>query len=72
MVQFVCTHPEHRAVASSNGKASDHLTVHQREWAYCARDARLEEHVWRDTGGIPVSEAERLRHREVYRETSVL
>ena len=62
---------EHRD-ASNGGTASDHLTINQREWAYCAKDSRLPGHVWEPTGGIPVSEVERFaRTRDARREAAV-
>ena len=63
-ILFFCVKPEHR-VAAQNGSTSDHLTVTDGSWAFCARDARLVDHVWEPTGGISVSEVERFaRYRD--------
>ena len=58
LIEFFCMKTEHRA--AQNGTISDHLTVADGQWAYCARDARLEDHVWESTGGISLSEVERF------------
>jgi hypothetical protein len=66
-------HPEHRDLTTSNGRPSDHLTVYEREWAYCAKDAKLAGHQWELTGGITVSEVERFaRQRDAHREATAL
>lgn len=39
---------------------SDHLTINEREWAYCAKDSRLAEHVWEPTGGMTIAAVERF------------
>ncbi|HUQ42689.1 MAG TPA: hypothetical protein VM052_09320 [Candidatus Limnocylindrales bacterium] len=73
MVQFFCMHPEHREITATNGRASDHLTVFEREWAYCARDAKLDGHQWELTGGITVAEVERFaRQHDARREATAL
>jgi hypothetical protein len=55
--------PEH-SIGAGNG--SDHLTIHERSWAYCPRDVRLSEHAWEQTGGIGVHDVERFaRERAV-------
>ena len=62
---------EHRD-SPTGGTASDHLTINDREWAYCAKDSRLPGHVWEPTGGVTISEAERFaKTRDVRRETAV-
>ncbi len=70
LIQFFCTHSEHHQVRSTKGAASDHLTIYDREWAYCARDAGLTDHVWEPTGGITIAEVERFaRHHDARRES---
>ena len=70
LVQFVCTHPEHHQAVSTKGAASDHLTINEREWAYCAKDAHLTGHVWEPTGGSTIAEVERFaRHHDARRES---
>jgi hypothetical protein len=58
LIAFFCMKAEHRA--AHNGSISDHLTVTDGLWAYCARDARLVDHEWEPTGGISVHEVERF------------
>jgi hypothetical protein len=66
LIAFFCIKPEHRA--AQNGSISDHLTVTDGVWAYCARDARLADHAWEPTGGISVSEVERFARSRDTRE----
>ena len=62
---------EHRD-APNGGTISDHLTINEREWAYCAKDSRLPGHMWERTGGVTISEVERFaRTRDARRETTV-
>ena len=58
LIEFFCVRDDHR----TNGevKVSDHLTIIERAWAYCAKDARLDEHAWEPTGGIAVQEIARF------------
>jgi hypothetical protein len=58
LIAFFCMRPDHRAAQS--GTTSDHLTVTEGLWAYCAKDARLADHVWEPTGGISMSDVERF------------
>jgi hypothetical protein len=58
LIAFFCMKPDHRA--AQNGTISDHLTVTEGVWAYCAKDARLADHVWEPTGGIAMNEVERF------------
>ena len=58
LIAFFCMNPEHRS--AQNGSKSDHLTVADGAWAYCAGDARRTDHVWEPTGGISVSDVERF------------
>ena len=66
LIGFFCMKPEHRA--AQNGSIADHLTVTDGVWAYCARDARLADHVWEPTGGISVSGVERFARSRDARE----
>jgi hypothetical protein len=62
---------EHRD-APNGGTVSDHLTINEREWAYCAKDSRLAGHIWEPTGGVTISEVERFaRTRDARRESTV-
>jgi len=70
LIKFFCMKPEHRA--AQNGSMSDHLTVTDGVWAYCARDARLADHLWEPTGGISVSEVERFARARDTRDASEL
>lgn len=54
-IGFVCTEPAH---LDQNGTPSDHLTIHDRAWAYCPRDARAGGHEWKPTGGVPLTDIE--------------
>ena len=58
LIAFFCMKLEHRA--AQNATISDHLTIADGLWAYCARDARLDDHVWEPTGGISLSDVERF------------
>ena len=66
LIAYFCMKPEHRA--GHNGTISDHLTVTDNVWAYCAKDARLTDHVWEPTGGISVGEVERFARTRDARE----
>jgi hypothetical protein len=54
-VEFFCVAPEH---LSKNGALVDHLTVHERAWAYCPLNVRTDGHDWQETGGVTLSELE--------------
>jgi ribosomal protein L44E len=54
-VAFICVAPEH---LDQSAKPSDHLTIHEKEWAYCPRDARAAAHEWKQTGGAALVELE--------------
>ena len=54
-IAFVCVTPAH---LGKNGALVDHLTVHEREWAYCPSDVRTGEHDWKATGGVALAELE--------------
>ncbi len=54
-IALVCVTPAHQR---KNGALVDHLTVHEREWAYCPSDVRKGEHDWEATGGVALAELE--------------
>lgn len=56
-MRFVCTAQDH---INKNGTLSDHLTIHESQWAYCAHDARATGHEWRATDGASVGEIEQM------------
>lgn len=53
LIQYVCVRPQHAQPAKST---TDHLTIHERQWAFCAHDARANDHAWEATGGLPLGE----------------
>jgi hypothetical protein len=64
LVEYFCMRADHNA--APHGSASDHLTVVERAWAYCPKDAKLDGHVWEPTGGVAATDIERFaRSREV-------
>jgi hypothetical protein len=68
LIHFLCVRDDHRG--DGKQKVSDHLTINEHAWAYCAKDVRLAEHQWEPTGGIPVQEIARFaRTREERRRT---
>jgi hypothetical protein len=52
VIGYVCTTPAHR----NGAVTSDHLTIHERAWAYCPHDSRADGHTWEATGGIEFTE----------------
>jgi len=54
-IGFLCMTAAH---LGKNGVLVDHLTVHEKEWAYCPSDVRNSEHDWKPTGGVTVTELE--------------
>ena len=54
-IGFLCMRPEH---LDKNGAAVDHITVHEREWAYCPANVRTDGHDWKATGGVTMGELE--------------
>jgi hypothetical protein len=56
-VAFVCMASAHQR---KNGALVDHLTVHEREWAYCPSDVRMGGHEWKSTGGVTLGEVQIL------------
>lgn len=55
LVGFRCTAPVH---ASTGEAAADHLTIVDKQWAYCPSNARATGHDWQPTGGISLGELE--------------
>jgi len=47
LIAYSCDAPGHQP----GSMPPDKLTVHQREWAFCAYDARADGHRWQKTGG---------------------
>ena len=56
MVGYVCAAATHFV---ANGQV-DHLTIHEREWAYCPGDVRMGEHEWKATGGSTLTELQSI------------
>jgi hypothetical protein len=54
-VVFICRAPAH---LDKNGALVDHLTIHEKAWAYCPSNARIEGHEWKPTGGVTMGELE--------------
>src|SRR2546423_11365063 len=54
-IGFICVTAAH---LDKNGAAVDHLTVHEKEWAYCPSNARADGHDWKATGGGTLGELE--------------
>lgn len=54
-VGFVCVTPAH---LDKNGALVDHLTIHEKDWAYCPSNVRTDGHDWKTTGGVSVGELE--------------
>jgi hypothetical protein len=53
LIEFVCVARGH---VGRNGGTSDHLTIHDRKWAFCPKDARESAHDWRPIDGVSVGE----------------
>jgi hypothetical protein len=56
-IAYVCTAPAH---LEKNGPLADHLTIKDKDWAYCPLDVRAGVHDWSPTGGISLTEIELL------------
>ena len=54
-IGFICRAPAH---LDKNGALVDHLTVHEKEWAYCPANARTDGHDWKASGGVTMGELE--------------
>ncbi|HEV8536116.1 MAG TPA: hypothetical protein VGR87_10430 [Candidatus Limnocylindria bacterium] len=53
----MCVKPAH---LDKSGALADHITIHEKDWAYCALDARARDHDWSATGGVSLGEIELL------------
>lgn len=61
MIHFLCLLPEHVRDPELD---SDHITVVDGQWAFCAANVRAEKHDWKPTGGITRGEiAKQLAER---------
>ena len=49
LIHFLCVLPEHLREPQLE---SDHITVVDGRWAFCAMNVRAEKHEWESTGGI--------------------
>lgn len=49
LIHFLCVLPDH---LRDPQLASDHITVVDGQWAFCAANVREETHDWQSTGGI--------------------
>jgi hypothetical protein len=47
-----------QAHLDQNGALVDHLTVHEKAWAYCPSNVRRDGHEWKETGGVTMGELE--------------
>ena len=56
LIAYSCDAPEHHAASMP----PDKLTIHDREWAFCAGDARADGHHWTRTGGASYEDL--MRH----------
>jgi hypothetical protein len=54
-IAFLCRAPAH---LDKNGALVDHLTVHEKAWAYCPSNVRIDGHDWKPTGGVTMGELE--------------
>ena len=70
LIEFFCMRAEHNAAQTAT--RSDHLTIHERAWAYCPKDVKLGGHVWEPTGGVAATDIERFaRAREAQQQRSL-
>lgn len=49
LIHFLCVLPDHLREPQLD---SDHITVVEGRWAFCAANVRDEQHDWQSTGGI--------------------
>jgi len=49
LIDFLCVLPDHLRDPQLE---SDHITVVEGRWAFCAANVREEKHEWMSTGGI--------------------
>jgi hypothetical protein len=56
-VAFICMASAH---LQKNGALVDHLTIHEKTWAYCPMNVRIDGHDWKATGGVSMGDLEVL------------
>ena len=56
LIHFLCVLPDHLRDPQLD---SDHITVVDGRWAFCAANVRMETHDWQTTGGITRAEVGR-------------
>lgn len=56
LIDFLCVLPDHLRDPQLD---SDHITVVDGRWAFCAANVRDEQHDWQSTGGITRSDVAR-------------
>ena len=56
-VGFLCMAEAH---LHKNGALVDHLTIHDKTWAYCPLNVRIAGHDWKATGGVSMGDLEVL------------
>jgi hypothetical protein len=56
-IGFICIAPAH---LDRNGALVDHLTIHEKDWAYCPLNVRTDGHDWKATGGASLGDLEVL------------
>lgn len=52
LIAYVCMAQGHPYNGHKDG---DHLTIHQRAWAFCGADVKEPGHEWRPTGGVDLT-----------------
>ncbi len=57
LIHFLCVLPEHLRDPQLD---SDHITVVDGQWAFCAGDVRDQKHQWESTGGVSRAEIAKL------------
>ena len=62
LIQFRCVNERHQEPKAPG--PSDLLTVHEGKWAYCPYDIRATGHVWKETGGLSVTDVRLVVDRE--------
>ena len=53
LIKYRCAKVDHQ---EPSAELSDTLTIHEREWAYCAFNTRARHHDWVPTGGLTYEE----------------
>ena len=59
-IGFICMTPAH---LNKNGALVDHLTINEKEWAYCPSNVRIAGHDWKPTGGVTLTELDMVVRR---------